>query len=303
MSAVALAPDRFADLTGGRICYRDDGAPNAPAVFLIAGLGMQLIEWPDTLVAGLAARFRVIRLDNRDSGLSARCGGPFTQIPAGFSWAGSAPALAPYDLTHLAQDVLDLADHLHIGRFAAIGFSMGGMIAQLLAVQAPQRLTGLISLSSTGGDANITADAASMQLMERFFLPFPSEAAGIATICASNAHFSLGQMPLHSAENRDLATALIRRALDNGGYLRQALAITTTPPWKAALTRQTIPALLVHGAQDPCIHSSAAQDLAAEMPNAQFSLRPGLGHWMDDQTGRACLDWLMRHAPAPNAIL
>jgi pimeloyl-ACP methyl ester carboxylesterase len=286
------AEDSFADLGSGRICYRQDGRSDAPAVVLVAGLGMQLIEWPEALVTALAREFRVIRLDNRDSGRSGRFGGSFTRVPAGFSWSESAPGLAAYDLRDMARDVLDLADHLGIDRFACVGFSMGGMIAQILAVMAPRRVRGVVSLSSTGGDASITATPESLRLMERFFLPFASETEAACAIRRSNAHFSLGLMPEDSPENHQLAAALVWRAADGGGYLRQALAITTTRPWRPELLGSQTPMLFLHGDRDPCIDAVSARQLAAALPRAGFRSHAGLGHWMDERTGRDCVDWL-----------
>ncbi len=284
--------DRFADLNGVRICYRQDGRQDAPAIFLIAGLGMQLIEWPDDLIAGLAERFRVIRMDNRDSGLSDRLGGTYAAVPDGFSWDGSPRALAPYDLGDMAGDVLALADQLGIATFDCLGFSMGGMIAQQIALRAPERLRLLVSLSSTGGSGALTATPQSRHMMERFFLPFPTPADAEKAIRDSNAHFSGGLMTRDSAANGDLARALVARAADGGGYLRQALAITGTPPWGADLSGAAVPALFVHGDADPCITSDAARHLAARMPNASFRDLPDLGHWIDDRVVEICLKWL-----------
>lgn len=285
--------DRFAVLDGLRICYRQDGALEAPAVFLVAGLGMQLIEWPDALVEALARRFHVIRLDNRDSGLSSRCGGPFEAVPPGFSWSGSTPELAAYDLRDMAQDVIDLADHLGIDRFACVGFSMGGMIAQLLAVLSPDRLRALASLSSTGGAAQLSADAPSTRLMERFFLPFASKAEEIAAILDSNAHFSRGALGRSSAANLAIARALSARGHDEGGYLRQTLAITTTQTWMAELESRNLPALFVHGTDDPCITASRAYALAMRMGKASFISCRDLGHWVDDTVSHRVADWLV----------
>jgi pimeloyl-ACP methyl ester carboxylesterase len=264
----------------------------APAIFLIAGLGMQLIEWPDALIETLSRRFRVIRLDNRDSGRSGRLGGPFAQIPSGFSWSGSRPGTALYDLDDMARDVLALADHLGIARFACAGFSMGGMIAQKLAVLAPERIERMVSLSSTGGTATLSADAPSFRMMERFFLPFPSERDAIQAYQDSNSHFSLGAMQRDSRENLDLARTLAKRAPDHGGFLRQALAITSTPPWGQKVVVKTVPALFLHGENDPCIDMAAARDLASAMPRAGFKSFAGLGHWIDDRVCQACSDWL-----------
>ena len=286
------AQDRFANLDGIRICYREDGPVSAPAIFLVAGLGMQLIEWPDALVAALAERFRVIRLDNRDSGLSSRCGEPFQAVPNGFSWSGSAPGLAAYGLAAMAGDVLALADHLKIETFDCIGFSMGGMIAQHLAIGAPGRLNRLVSVSSTGGSGVLTADPVSLRLMERFFLPFASVDSRVTAILDSNDHFSLGMMPRHNPQARHLAEALAGRGDDEGGYLRQALAMTGSPDWGVRLERLSTLALFVHGDADPCINAITARCTAYIMPQACFRSQPGLGHWIDDATGRLVVDWL-----------
>lgn len=286
------AQDRFADLESIRICYREDGPVSAPAIFLVAGLGMQLIEWPDALVAALSKRFRVIRLDNRDSGLSGRCGGPFSKVPKGFSWSGSAPGLAAYGLAEMAGDVLALADHLKIETFDCVGFSMGGMIAQHLAIGAPGRLNRLVSVSSTGGSGVLTADPVSLRLMERFFLPFASDDARVTAILDSNDHFSLGMMPRHNPQARHLAEALAGRGDDEGGYLRQALAMTGSPDWGARLERLSTRALFVHGDADPCINAITARCTAYIMPQACFRSQPGLGHWIDDATSKLVVDWL-----------
>lgn len=284
--------DRFAEPDGIRICYREDGPLAAPAVILVAGLGMQLIEWPDALVAGLAKQFRVIRLDNRDSGLSSRCGGSFSDVPKGFSWSGSAPGLAAYGLGDMAGDVLALADHLKIETFDCVGFSMGGMISQHLAIRVPKRLKRLVSVSSTGGSGVTTADPVSLRFMERFFLPFASDKARVTAIIDSNDHFSLGLMPRHSPQGQNLAEALAGRADDDGGYLRQALAMTSSPAWGAELERLTIPALFVHGDLDQCINFIEARRLADNMPCATFRSQTGLGHWIDDATSRLIVAWL-----------
>ncbi|MGV0820991.1 alpha/beta fold hydrolase [Martelella sp. AMO21009] len=286
------AQDRFANLNGMRMCYRQDGPLAAPAVILVAGLGMQLIEWPEELVAGLAKQFWVIRLDNRDSGLSGRCGGPFSNTPKGFSWSGSAPELAAYGLGDMAGDVLALADQLGIQTFDCVGFSMGGMIAQHLAIRAPKRLKRLVSVSSTGGSGLITADPVSLGLMERFFLPFASDEARVAAIIDSNDHFSLGLMSSRSPQSRKLAEALAGRADDEGGYLRQALAMTGSPAWRAELESLATPALFVHGDLDPCINDQEARQLADSMPCATFRSKAGLGHWIDNATSRLILAWL-----------
>ncbi|SNY89901.1 Pimeloyl-ACP methyl ester carboxylesterase [Cohaesibacter sp. ES.047] len=284
--------DLYAELGDIRICYRQDGPPDAPALFLIPGLGMQLIEWPEDLVDALSQDYRVIRMDNRDCGLSSRCGGPFSNVPSGFSWAGSPAELAPYGLSDMADDVIALADHLGLKPHGCIGFSMGGMIAQLVAIRAQGRVTSIVSICSTGGESLLSAEPDALRQMEAFFLPLPTQADAMTTIQSCNAYFSRGTLPFDGEQNVRLSRALIERARDEGGYLRQALALTATPAWADSLAGLTVPALFLHGNSDPCIKAESAQRIAADMSKARCYTYSDVGHWIDDKISEQIVSWL-----------
>lgn len=288
--------DLFAKVNGVRLCYRTDGPEDAPALFLATGLGMQLTEWPDALVARLAQSFRVIRADNRDMGLSQRMGPPYDAVPQGFRWISRHSIAAPYHLADMADDLLALADHLGIARFACAGFSMGGMIAQHVALRAPGRVTALVSLSSADGEPVAAGTAANDAMIERFFLLPPDREGQLRAYCESAEFYSGGLVRADDAATRAGAGALLDRSNegggDGGGFLRQALAITDSPDWVEALGTLRIPALVVHGAADPCLPVALGERAAARIPGAELQMHQGLGHWLSDAVVSDVCDWL-----------
>ncbi|MGA4816156.1 alpha/beta fold hydrolase [Pseudomonas aeruginosa] len=148
------------------LCYRSHGPETAPAVILIVGLGLQLIYWPEALIAGLVERgLRVITLDNRDSGRSF-----FTEVtpPSTLQQFFRKPT-AGYDLGDMADDVIGLMDGLRLGAAHVVGMSMGGMIAQTLAARYPQRVMSLASIFSTTGSLRVGQPAFKtiLQLLRR----------------------------------------------------------------------------------------------------------------------------------------
>lgn len=162
-----MTADRFCELPGKRsLCYRSHGPETAPAVILIVGLGLQLIYWPEALIAGLVERgLRVITLDNRDSGRSF-----FTEVtpPTTLQQFFRKPT-AGYDLGDMADDVIGLMDGLRLGAAHVVGMSMGGMIAQTLAARYPQRVMSLASIFSTTGSLRVGQPAFKtiLQLLRR----------------------------------------------------------------------------------------------------------------------------------------
>ncbi|MBT9386346.1 alpha/beta hydrolase [Pseudooceanicola sp. CBS1P-1] len=288
--------DHFATVNGVRLCYRTDGAETAPALFLVVGLGMQLTEWPEALVARLARHFRVIRADNRDMGLSQRMGPAYARWPEGFRWISRHAVPAPYHLADMADDLLALADHLGIERFACAGFSMGGMIVQHMALRAPGRISALASLCSADGNPVAAGTPENDALLERFFLLPEDREAQLDLYCESSEFYSDGLQPATSPATRAGAARLLDRMEagggESGGFLRQAMAITDSPDWDDRLGTLSLPALVVHGTADPCLPVALGQRAAARIPDARLSLHEGLGHWISDDVVKTLCDWL-----------
>ena len=143
-----------ASINGLTIEYEEHGDPSDEPLLLVMGLGTQLLGWPLGFVERLVGRgFRVIRFDNRDIGLSTKIDAPPPTVrQIVLSVVSPRFAKAAYTLSDMADDAAGLLDHLGIERAHVVGASMGGMIAQTLAIEHPHRVASLTSIMSNTGD-------------------------------------------------------------------------------------------------------------------------------------------------------
>lgn len=266
---------------GIQIEVEDSGGEGRPAVLLIMGLGMQLIAWPDEFVRALIeAGFRVVRHDNRDIGLSQ-----------GFDHAGAGnlvwqsvrhrmglPVRSVYSLQDMADDALGVLNVLGIRRAHVVGASMGGMIAQRLAVAAPQRTASLVSIMSSSGARNLPGprpDVAAA-LMRR-----PASRTEAALMAHSLRVVRLISSPAYPQDERTLTERItrgLRRAYRPAGIVRQMLAIGADSGRHALLGRISSPTLVLHGDADPLVPIACGQDTARRISGARFVSVPGMGH-------------------------
>ncbi|WP_395677872.1 alpha/beta fold hydrolase [Inquilinus sp.] len=255
-----------------KLCYRLEGNPTHPPVLMIMGLNSQLIYWPQPLVDKIVgAGYRVIRFDNRDSGRT--------------EWLATPPIA--YSLANMAKDATRLLDHLGItGKAHIVGASMGGMISQRLAIDHPERVLSLCSIMSTTGDLKVGGPEEGVyEELAKPIPPDPEEA--IAHVFAL---FTLiGSKTYAAAEEpnrRALATAGYNRSLGHpGGGVRQVAAIATALDRTAALRTLTVPALVIHGNEDPLINISGGHATQQAIPGAVWYGHPqngaeGMGHDM-----------------------
>ncbi|MGK6311256.1 alpha/beta fold hydrolase [Variovorax sp. DT-64] len=266
---------------GIQIEVEDSGGEGRPVVLLIMGLGMQLIAWPEEFVRTLVdAGFRVVRHDNRDIGLSQ-----------GFDHAGTGnlvwqsvrhrmglPVRSVYSLQDMADDALGVLDALGIRRAHVVGASMGGMIAQRLAVAAPQRTASLVSIMSSSGARNLPGprpDVAAA-LMRR-----PASRTEAALVAHSLGVVRLIASPAYAQDERTLTDRIthgLRRAYRPAGIVRQMLAIGADSSRHALLGRISSPTLVLHGDADPLVPIACGQDTARRISGARFLSVPGMGH-------------------------
>lgn len=288
--------DRFATVNGVCLCYRISGRQNAPVMILIAGLGMQLVEWPESLLENLRQSYCVVQLDNRDMGLSERLGRSYSALPEGFHWTRPHGATAPYHLKDMALDALALADHLNVGRFSVIGFSMGGMIAQQMSILAPERVIALASLCSADGCPVANGSDENTDMLTRFFVPPKDRAGQEQLFCESAAFYSHGaeaaDAPATQAAARVLLDRLDEGGGDAGGYMRQALAITDSPCWDHELSKVLAPAFVAHGAEDPCLPVALGHRAADRLPRAELHIYENTGHWISARCVADLCAWL-----------
>ena len=230
--------EQIASLPNGiELCYEIFGKDDAEPMLLIMGLGAQMIHWDDDFCRQLAARgFRVIRFDNRDIGKSSKLTGgkrltPVELLKLRFL---KIPVAAPYKLRDMAEDVIGLMDALHIKSAHLVGASMGGMIAQEVAISFPQRVRSLTSIMSTTGDPKVPPPSreASAMLMAP---PPASKEEYFARFAQTWKILRVGSFPQDEALDRSRAERTFERGLNPAGVGRQLRAILASGSRKERL--------------------------------------------------------------------
>jgi pimeloyl-ACP methyl ester carboxylesterase len=270
--------------------YEEHGV-GAP-VLLIAGIGAQLVHWHRDFLAALCARgYRAIVYDHRDSGRSTH----LTELGAPRVWPALAlgalglPVRAGYTLSDMAGDAVALLDHLGLERAHVFGVSMGGMIAQHLALEHPARAASLTSLMSTPGGRRYAGFAA--RILRAFLHPAPRTRE---QAIASARRFAYAHATRFFEVEEDwvdeIAAQAWERGYDPAGYARQLLAILASGSRREALPRLRVPTLVIHGTHDPVIPTRAGRATARRIPGARLVLVPGLGHELPSAVWPLVLD-------------
>lgn len=267
------------------LAYEVRGAPDAPAVLLIMGLGMPAAMWPDEFVGQLVERgYRVVTFDNRDSGASTR----LAQLPLPNIARTMARALlrrrvaAPYTLLDMALDAKAVLDDAGIERAHVVGVSMGGMVAQVLAALQPQRVLTLTSImSSTGNPAPRIALGKPRALRALLRRP-PDDPADLNAVVEHLMYvFDVIGSPgfkQDAATLRPLLERVARCGLYPAGTARQLAAILASGDRRTMLHGIDAPTLVIHGADDPLIPVAAGHDTARHIRNARLEVIDGMGH-------------------------
>ena len=266
--------------------YESLGDPQAPAILLIMGLGMQLVAWPDRFCEGLVARgLRVVRFDNRDIGLSTQLdhlGMPNIGKQA-VRYFLRLPMRSPYYIEDMARDAQGLLDGLGIRRAHVMGASMGGMIAQNLAARAPDRVASLISLMSTTGSRALPGPR--LRATRVMLLPPPPEGDVQAAARRLMQLFrAIGSRTYPAAEAylREWCERHARRAYHPPGAARQLVATVASGDRTAVVRRIRAPTLVLHGDEDPLLRPACAEATAKAVRDgggsAELAFIHGMGH-------------------------
>ena len=259
----------------------DRGDAGADAVLLIMGLGMPLLAWPDELVQALVARgHRVIRFDNRDIGLSQHLDhlGRPRLARALLQHALHRPVHAPYGLTDMAADTVGLLDALGLRAVHVCGASMGGMIAQHLAVHHPPRVKSLTLMMTSSGARHLPRPRARVL---RAMLARPLGRNREAAIRFYQRLLRAIGSPAWQddpARVRERIAAMVDRSYHPAGSLRQLLAIAADGDRSPRLGAIRAPTHIIHGDADPLLRVAAAHDLHARIPGSTLDIVPGMGH-------------------------
>jgi len=251
----------IAHANGIDICYETFGDAAAPVLLLIMGTGVQMTEWePEFVESFVEQGFRVVRYDHRDVGQSTR----FDDS-------------ARYTLWDMADDAIGLLDVLGVEQAHVAGASMGGMVAQCIAIRHPGRVLSLCSImSTTGADRVGTSRRDAREAMTG---PRPTSREGVIETAVLRAQLLRGGgFPFDQDMIRRRAAAAYDRADSPEGRARHVAAILATGDRTDALRRVVAPTVVIHGAADPLVHSSGGEATAAAIPGASLVLIPGMGH-------------------------
>jgi pimeloyl-ACP methyl ester carboxylesterase len=259
------------------LAYQRLGDPSAPPVLLIMGLGMQLVNWPDSLCQRLVDEgLQLIRFDNRDSGRSTHLThAPVPDLPA--TLKGDLSSVS-YTLSDMAADAVGLLDILGIDSAHLFGASMGGAIAQTIAIEHPTRVRSLTSMMFTTGEPSI--GQAHPEVLRSLFSSPPAKTRDEVVARAVAAWRLVGStgFPRNEEEIAARAALAFDRGHDELGLARQAVATVASGDRTARLRTLNLPTLVIHGLDDRLCDASGGRATAAAIPGAALWLVEGLGH-------------------------
>jgi pimeloyl-ACP methyl ester carboxylesterase len=298
VSVLAHQPPQIARANGIEICYEIFGDAAAEPMLLIMGLGAQMIHWDDDFCWQLAARgFRVIRFDNRDIGKSSKMTGGKRITLAEFLKMRflKIPVSAPYKLRDMADDTIGLMDVLGIESAHVVGLSMGGMIAQELAISFPQRMRSLTSIMSTTGNPKVpppTREASAVLMAP----PPATKEEYLVRFAQTWKILRVGSFPQDEALDPSRAERTYARGLNPAGVGRQLRAILASGSRKQRLASVKAPTLVIHGTVDPLVHPEGGRDTAASIPGAKLLMVEGMGHALPIPMWPEIIDAIDKHA-------
>jgi pimeloyl-ACP methyl ester carboxylesterase len=297
---------KYMNSNGITLAYDSFGEEAAEAILLISGLGTQMIRWADPFCMELAALgYRVIRFDNRDVGCStsfSQHGAVDFNALASSLMAGQRP-LVPYTLADMAADAVGLLDALSIPQAHAVGRSMGGMIAQVMASEHPSQVLSLTSIMSATGNPDMPSAEPDAMAMMRRPAPDPiSDEAGFLDHSISFARRIAGTAyPFDEEACRALLREEVRHGHSPGGMGRQLAAMALAGDRRSRLAAIKAPTLVIHGTVDPLFPPACGQDTAASIPNAELMLIEGMGHdlptWLFGTVAQAIVEIARRSQP------
>lgn len=281
--------------TGIDICYQTFGDPGADPMLLVMGLGGPMTWWSPEFCSLLADNgFYVIRYDNRDTGRSTRIRGRINRRMIVQSFLGFK-VRTPYTLQDMADDAFGLLDHLGIEAANVTGISMGGMIAQTMALSHPERVRSLTSIMSTTGRRSVGwQDPRLLPLL----LARRSQSRE-HYIAASARLWKIIGSPLYpdtTESVRERAAETWDRGVSAAGVARQMGAVLTQPDRSRALRSLRVPTLVIHGTEDRMVHVSGGRATSQAVPGSELLLVPGMGHDVPEALHGTFVDAIRRNA-------
>ena len=286
-------------INGIDLAYDWHGSEPDPVVLLIMGLGLPSSAWPPDFIASLvAAGYRVLTFDNRDSGRSQilEQGKPPNIVAGAFRYLFGRSVRAPYQLDDMAADALGLLDALGVERAHVVGASMGGMIAQIMARKSPSHVLSLTSIMSTTNDRALPKPR---WPVSRYVLRRGKSISPESLRRYHEGFWPLIQSPAYphtSEELHEFLDRLFARGMSSSGAMRQALAILAAQSRRRSLGDMRLPALVIHGDADPLLPVEHGYATAEAIPDAEIMILEGMGHDLPKALLPAIASAIVAHA-------
>jgi pimeloyl-ACP methyl ester carboxylesterase len=286
--------ERFARAGDIELCYETFGDESHPPLLLIMGLNAQMVLWDDEFCATLAGRgFQVIRFDNRDIGRSTI----LRQAPVPTRWQllRRDPRGASYTLEDMAGDTAGLLGELGLGAAHVVGVSMGGMIAQALAIEHPTQVRSLVSIMSTTGNRRV--GGAHPQLYPHLLRRARTDREGyIEGFLDTYRKIGSRRYPPDEVRKRAMAVRSFERGVHPAGAARQLAAIVAAADRTPLLRHLDVPTTVIHGDSDRLVSPSGGKATAAAVPDARLVVIPGMAHDMPPVLWPQLIDEIVRNA-------
>jgi pimeloyl-ACP methyl ester carboxylesterase len=293
MTKVLHSGEKTAKVGDIEIVYDTFGDSSNPPMLLVMGLGAQMVRWDEAFCQYIAAQGRwVIRFDNRDVGLSTKFDD--AGVPNVMALIQGETVDVPYKLIDMAGDAVGLLDALGIKEVDVVGASMGGMIAQTMAIHYPDKVRTLTSIMSSTGNPNLpqpTTEAMSFLLAP----PVSNRNDYIENSLKSAKVLHGPHYPLNEEYVRNYSEISYDRCYHPPGFSRQLGAILTSGSRNEALMNVKIPTLVIHGDADPLVPVEGGKDTAKSIPDAELLIIEGMGHSFPIEVVPQILQAILKH--------
>ena len=289
----------FSENSGVKIFYRDYGPQDGDPILMVHGLGAQLVHWPIHLINFLQANnFRPITYDNRDVGLSSRFLNTPSFVIDYVKYFLRLPIKSEYTIDDMASDGINLLDTLNIKKTHIFSTSMGGMIAQIISAQYPERVksfTLIASTASTPSPINAPKKAVRDIMMERSKNPNASHEEILEREIRMVSLIGMDGRIVDTPEFREETIRNLNRAQDGSGYARQLLSILASKDRLKKIQKIKAPTLIIHGKNDPMIHVKNAYKMHKLIPHSKLKIIENMRHLIEPEVLNQFEGMLLEH--------
>ena len=289
----------FSENSGVKIFYRDYGPKDGDPILMVHGLGAQLVHWPIHLINFLQANnFRPITYDNRDVGLSSRFLNTPSFVIDYVKYFLRLPIKSEYTIDDMASDGINLLDTLNIKKTHIFSTSMGGMIAQIISAQYPERVksfTLIASTASTPSPINAPKKAVRDIMMERSKNPNASHEEILEREIRMVSLIGMDGRIVDTPEFREETIRNLNRAQDGSGYARQLLSILASKDRLKKIQKIKAPTLIIHGKNDPMIHVKNAYKMHKLIPHSKLKIIENMRHLIEPEVLNQFEGMLLEH--------